>query len=307
MCRLPYSSHRKIWAGETMKILNWAFQSALFAAVSVISSGAAAQDIETRSGYCNDSYFDSDGAGISGCMEYAVKYGTDTFGIGLFGATPELKQNTPSDPLDELARINAWYGREFESDVFHYSVNARAGIEGGAADDVAISIKEALHDVFGAGNKKLKSTRDTTFIGGVSGWGRHDSVLSESDSVSAIFTSYLHAALGNDTIEGGGGLMLALQPASETKGLALVMPKNGAYAPTFGGDGIGIFAGVRGVALETLYDDLANPVIAEAGIMGQMTFWGFAVVGVSASCTTESYDGADKADCKAMFQTGGSF
>jgi hypothetical protein len=85
------------------------------------------------------------------------------------------------------------------------------------------------------------------------------------------------------------------------------MPKNGAYAPTFGGDGIGIFAGVRGVALETLYDDHTNPVIAEAGVMGQMTFWDFAVVGISASCTTEPYDGADKADCKATLQMGALF
>jgi hypothetical protein len=287
---------------------NWRVQAgALFAAFMAIAPESLAEGIETRGGYCNDSYFSSDGGGISACLEYAVHWDANTIGIGLFGATPELRSNLKgNDPLEEIARINAWYGREFESDRFHYAITGRAGIEGGAADDLAISLKEALHDLFGEGNAKLGSTHPTTFIGGVSGWGRGDFGLSEG-TWNASVTPYVHAALGNDVIEGGGGVMLSLQPSEETEGLALVLPKNGAYAPTFGGNGIGVFVAVRGVARETLYDDLANPLIAEAGIMAQVTVWDFAVAGISASCTTKPYDGSDREDCKATLQLGGLF
>lgn len=271
-------------------------------------AGAYAQEIETRGEYCNDQYFGSDGGGISGCLNYALRYGVDTYGVGVVGATPEQKSNAKGkDPLKALGRVTGWYSREFETDAMHYAVTGRIGLEGGVADDIALGIKEALHDLFGQGNKKLKSTHDTAFIGGVSGWIRDDWVVSNSDRFNVMLSPYGHAALGNDTIEGGVGLMLALQPSDESQALALVMPKNGAYAPTFGGDGVGLFAGVRGVALETLYGDLAHNFIAEAGIMGQMTYWDFAVVGVSGSCTTDPYDGVDRPDCKATLNLGALF
>ena len=278
------------------------------AALTLAGGSAWAQEIETRGEYCNDSYFASDGAGISGCFNFALRYRTDTIGIGLVGATPELRSNlNGTDPLEEIGRITGWYSREFETDALRYAVTGRIGLEGGVADDLALGLKEALHELFGFGNRNLQSTHDTTFIGGVSGWVRDDWVLSSSDSLNFVLSPYGHAALGNDTIEGGAGLMLAIQPTDVTEGLALVLPKTGAYAPTFGGDGFGLFAGVRGVARETLYDDLANPFLAELGVMGQITLWDFAVIGVSGSCTTYPYDGVDRPDCKASIQMGGLF
>lgn len=286
--------------------------------LAITAGSAMAQQLETRGAYCNDNYFNSDGAGITGCMNFALHYGADalfdtgsgtydTIGIGITGATPEQRSNAKTDPLESLGRITSWYGREFEAESFDYAIVARTGIEGGAADDLAINIHDALHDHFGVGTKGLTSTHDTRFIAGVSGWARKDYGLSDSGSWATSFTPYMHAALGNDVIEGGGGLMLSLQPSGEAKGLALLTPLNGAYAPTFGGDGIGLFAGVRGVALETLYGDHANHFIAEAGMTAQATLWDFAVIGASASCTTEPYDGAGKPDCKATLQAGGLF
>ncbi len=268
---------------------------------------AIAQEIETRGAYCNDGYFGSDGGGISGCMEFALRYGQSHGGIGLFGVTPEQRGNGNTDPLEEIARLNAWYGQEFEADGLRYGLDGHLGLQGGVADDLALELQDLIHDLVGVGSKGLTSTHDTELTAGVSGWVRHDFGLSEPASWSTIFTPYGHAAIGNDTIEAGAGVMLALQPASETQGLALVMPKNGAYAPTFGGDGIGLFAGVRGVALETLYDDMTEPFIAEAGIMGQATLWDFLVLGASASCTNKPYDSAEKPDCKASLQMGGLF
>ena len=304
---IPYPARHRLGHGELMKSNLQIFGGALFFALAGFSSGALSQEIETRGAYCNDNYFNSDGAGISACMEFALKYNEDTVGVGLVGATPEQRGNVKSDPLDSLGRITAWYGREFEAAAFRYGLTARAGIEGGAADDVALALRDGLHGLFGAGAKNIDSTRPTTFIGGASGWARTEYSVSDSGAWSSALTPYGHAAIGNDTIEGGGGILLSLQPSDEAQGLALLLPKNGAYAPTFGGDGIGIFGGVRAVAIETLYEDHANNFLAEAGITGQATLWDFAVVGLSASCTTEAYDGADKPDCKATFQMGGLF
>ena len=275
--------------------------------LAIVPAPASAQEIETRGSYCNDNYYGSDGAGITACMEFALRFGTDVIGIGIFGVSPEQKGHVTSDPLHDLARIQAWYGREYETDGFQYLLTARTGIEGGLADEIAIGMRDAAHELFGAGSKSLESTKPTTFIGGFSGWGRTELALSQSEAVKTLFTPYVHGSVGNDVVEVGGGLMLALQPASEAEGLGLLMPKSGAYAPTFGGDGIGVFAGVRAVAHETFYDDRTNPFIAEAGITGQMTWWDFAVIGLSASCTTKPYEGAGTADCKATFQAGGLF
>lgn len=284
------------------KSILWIFSGIVLNAVP-----ASAQEIETRGAYCNDNYFDSDGGGISACMEFALNRDADTIGIGLYGVSPEQKGDLQSDPLNEMARITGWYAREFERDNFTLSWAGRAGIEGGAADDLAIAVKEGMHGVFGYGNKSLESTKDTTLIVGTSGWTRYDLALSQSETLKTMVTPYVHGSLGNDVVEGGGGIMLALQPASATEGLGLLLPKNGAYAPTFGGDGIGIFGGIKAVLLDTFYEDAANDYVAEAGILGQTTLWDFAVIGLSASCTTKPYDGASNADCKATFQAGGLF
>lgn len=61
------------------------------------------------------------------------------------------------------------------------------------------------------------------------------------------------------------------------------------------------------MALETLYGDDQEAFIAEAGVTAQATFFDFAVVGLSASCTNKPYQGAPNADCKATFQLGGQF
>jgi hypothetical protein len=270
-------------------------------------STASAQDIETRGAYCNDNYFGSDGAGISGCIGLALHWDVNTVGIGIVGATPEQKGNVSGDPLQSLARATGFYSREFEQDQIRYAITAHAGVEGEAADDLAVDIRDGLHGLFGFGTKNITSTKDTTFIGGVSGWVRTEWAESDSGTWRSGLSPYAHAALGNDVIEGGAGLLLAIQPSDETAPLALVLPQSGAYAPTFGGDGVGLFAGARAIAIDTLYDDRASHLIAEAGITGQVTLWDFAVVGGWASCTTEPYDGAGKADCKAMMQMGARF
>lgn len=273
----------------------------------ILAGPAAAQEIETRGGYCNDSYFNSDGGGISGCMEFAVRYDDMIGGIGLFGATPEYRGRTTNDPLEAVAKLNVWYGQEFEDDGLLYTLNARAGFQGGLADDLAIALQDSIHSAFGFGNTRVESTQSTSIVAGVSGSARRDYGISDTGSWGLNMTPYGHAAIGNDTIEAGAGFIVALQPTSETKGLALALPKNGAYAPTFGGDGIGIFGAVRFVAHESLYDDLAEPFVSEAGVTSQVTLWDFVVLGASASCTTMPYEGAGKADCKANLQMGGLF
>lgn len=275
------------------------------------ASAAQAGDIETRGAYCNDNYFSSDGAGITGCINLAVHFGADTAGIGVVGATPEQKHVTKKtgskDPLDSLGRITAWYGREFNFSNIHFALDGRIGIEGGVADDVALAEHNFFHALFQTQSKKLKSNHDTTVIGGLSGWARRDFILDHPGGWAVDLAPFALGALGNDNIEAEGGVVLGLQPPGEMKGLALLTPLNGAYAPTFGGDGIGLFADARGVARDTLYGAHANPFIAEAGVVAQVTLWKVAVFGASASCTTEPYHGAGKADCKATLQAGGHF
>jgi hypothetical protein len=227
-------------------------------------------------------------------------------GFGLYGVSPEQKHNQEDDPLEELARITAWYGESFERDGIDYFLAGRIGVQGGIADDLAISLKESLHDLFGFGSSGLESSHETIIVGGVAGTMRRDFALASAGTWETVLSPYAHAALGNDTLEAGGGLMLALQPAGN-EGLALVLPKNGAYAPTFGGDGIGLFGAVRGIARESFYEDLGYPFLAEAGAMAQTTLWNFVVLGASASCTSIPYDGAVELDCKATLQMGGLF
>lgn len=287
-----------------------ALKPALIAGLVLMNSGpvAYAQDIETRGGHCNDTSFGSDGGGLTGCLEYALRFDEDVIGIGFFGAEPEqFGGGRTRDPLESLSRINAWYGRAFDMPEMDYFLSARAGIEGGLADDIGRELQKIVHNLIGENNRNTQSTHDTRLLAGVSGWARKDYALSESESWRTAVVPYGHGALGNDTIEAGGGLMLALQPADVSKPLALLLPRTGAYAPVFGGDGIGVFAGARVVAMETLYDGKEETFIAEAGVTAQATIFDFAVIGLSASCTNQPYDGAPKADCKATFQMGGQF
>ncbi len=287
-----------------------ALKPAVIALLVLTSGGSAvlAQDIETRGGHCNDTYFGSDGGGLTGCLEYALRFDRNVIGVGFFGAEPEqLGSGKTGDPLESLARINAWYGRAFDTPEVDYFLSARAGIEGGLADDIGRELQAVIHSLIGENNRDTRSTHDTRLLAGVSGWARKDFTLSESESWRAAVVPYGHAALGNDTIEAGGGVMLALQPADAANPLALLLPKTGAHAPTFGGDGIGVFAGARAVALETLYDGKEETLVAEVGVTAQATFYDFAVIGLSASCTNVPYKGAPNADCKATFQMGGQF
>ncbi len=278
------------------------FAGALLASPSV----SLPHDIETLGSHCNDAPFDSDGGGISACIELAIRYDDAIAGIGIFGVTPEQKSND-DDPLEEKARIVAWLGREMSGTGYEYAFAGRAGIEGGAADDVAIAFKEQVHEALGFGNRTLVSRNDTAPIAGVSGWMRTDYEIAGAGTWGLDLAPYGHGAVGLDTVEAGTGLMLALQPRSESKGLALLLSKTGAYAPVYGGDGIGIFAGVRAVAYEGFYEKLANPFIVEAGITAQATLFDFVRVGASASCTNPPYEGANRPDCKMNFQLGGLF
>ena len=262
----------------------------LLAVVLLIGVPAVqAQQIETRGGSCNDAPFGSDGGGITACMDYALRYDDMMAGIGIFGVTKDAKK-AGKDPLEAKGRIMSWVGRQGDMGGYDYAVSGRIGIEGGTADDIARSLKETIHDLFGAGNAKLVSENDTKFLGGVSGWVRTEYDLGGPGPWAMSLDPYAHAALGLDSVEGGAGLMLVFQPPAETRGLAPLMPKTGAYAPAFGGDGFGIFAGVRGVAYEGLYEDFAEPFLAEAGITAQVTLWDFAVIGAAASCTTPPYE-----------------
>jgi hypothetical protein len=282
-------------------------QLAVLALASAPGS-AAAQDIETRGGHCNDTYFGSDGGGLTGCLEYGLRWNDDVIGIGFYGAEPEqFGGGGTRDPLESLARINAWYGRAFDTTEVDYFLAARAGIEGGIADDIGRELQNLVHSLIGENNRDIRSTHGTRLLAGVSGWARNDYVVTESEQWRMSAVPYGHAAVGNDTIEAGGGLLLSLQPAGGAEPLALLLPKTGAYAPAYGGDGIGIFAGARAVALETLYDGKEEILVAEAGVTAQATFFDFAVIGLSASCTSKPYDGAPEADCKATFQMGGKF
>jgi hypothetical protein len=285
-------------------------RAAVVAAMFVAASAntALSQDIETRGGHCNDTYFGSDGGGLTGCLEYALRLDADVIGIGFFGVEPEQFGNSgANDPLESLARIKGWYGREFDTPEINYFVSAHAGIEGGIADDIGRELQKLFHSLIGENNHYVPSSHEGRLLAGVSGWVRKDIALSENNSWRMAAAPFGHGALGNGTIEAGGGLMLSLQPSDSDKPLALLLPKTGAYAPVYGGDGIGIFAGARAVALESLYDGKEKAFMAEAGVTAQTTVFDFAVIGLSASCTSKPYEGAPEADCKATFQMGGKF
>jgi hypothetical protein len=268
-----------------------------------------ARDIETLGSHCNDAPFGSDGGGISGCIDLAARYDEWSAGIALSGVTPEQKTigGFRTDPLEEKARINAWIARESDWNGHDYGLALRAGVEGGAADNAALTLKEEIHKLAGYGNRELYSHNNSEFIAGASAWIRDGLDMGGFRGWDAKALPYVHGTLGLDALEAGTGLMLALQPNTEIKTMALVLPKNAAYAATFGGDGIAIFGGVRAVTYEGLYEVLAHSLVAEAGVRAQATLFGFVRIAVSSSCTTRAYEGARDPDCKMSFQLGGLF
>ena len=55
-------------------------KNAVFAAMLLLFAGisqAAGQSIETRGDHCNDTYFNSDGSGITGCINLALRLNGD--------------------------------------------------------------------------------------------------------------------------------------------------------------------------------------------------------------------------------------
>ncbi len=265
------------------------------------SSATAYADIETMGVFDNDTFFDSDGSGVSGSLELAAKIDEWRTGVGLYVATPELlKEKRPNDdPLAEISRLNLWIGKRFfwlpEVETL---LSGRIGLEGGKIDDLGFAMQDLAHEMIDKGSRDLESTTGTTGLIGVSGWVRTRWWDWASGNARFSLVPYGHASLGNDTVEGGCGLMLSVQPDYETDLPWIMLPKNGSYAPMFGGDGVGIYAGGRGIAHESLYGDLHESWIGEVGIFGQKTIYGSLKLGAGASCTTKPYEGAIGNDCK---------
>ncbi len=267
----------------------------------VFTSVGVCADVETLGIFGNDYSFDSDGGGVTESLELAARIDDWRTGIGLYVATPELlKKKCPNDdPLQELSRLSLWVGKRFAwlSSVDGL-IGGRVGFEGGWADDLGFELQDFTRDITGKESRNLQSTMDGTGLIGLSAWARTQWWHRTSGNAQFSLIPYGHASLGNDTIEGGCGLMFSVQPDYETDLPWLMLPKNGSYAPMFGGDGVSLFAGARGIARESLYGDLHEPWIAEFGITGQKTIYGALKLGAGASCTTKPYTGAIAKDCK---------
>lgn len=273
------------------------------------NTGANKQVFEIITTHCNDVLFKSDGGGVSACIEAGLRYNEWQFGYGLYGVTPERKGGgVAGDNLRDLARFTVGLGQQkhttWNGIAGDYAIQGRLGLEGGVIDDISADLQKAVHKLFGAGFATPTSTKKTTFLAGVSGWARADGLQFSDNRVALKFQPYVHASAGLDTVEAGGGFLFALQPTSATENMALLMPKNGSYLTTFGGDGFGIFGAARVVARETLYSGLRKPVVVEFGTVAQYTAFDKIKLGWSASCTTKPYKGAPKADCKTEARIG---
>ena len=263
------------------------------------------QIFEIMTTHCNDVLFNSDGGGVTACVEASYRYNEWQFGYGLYGATAErIGGGTPGDNLRDLARFTVGLGQLKQKSWGDYALQGHVGLEGGIIDKWSKKLQKATHKIFGAGYHAPISTKKTTFVGGVSGWARADGLQFKDNRLALKFQPYSHAALGLDTIEAGVGFLIAFQPLSATQNMALQMPKNGAYLAPIGGDGIGMFAAARVVARETLYSGLRKPAILEFGTVTQYTAFDMVKLGWSASCTTKPYKGAPKADCKTEIRIG---
>lgn len=287
---------------------------ALSGGTATAETKSTTQVFEIITTHCNDVLFKSDGAGVSACIEAGLRYNEWQFGYGLYGVTPERKNGgVLGDNVRDLARFTVGFG-QFKHTTWNgisgdYAIQGRVGLEGGVIDDISSDLQKAIHKLFGAGFKTPTSTKKTTFIGGLSGWARADGLQFSDDRVALKFQPYVHASVGFDTVEAGGGLLIAFQPTSAKENMAMLMPKNGSYLTTFGGDGFGIFGAARVVARETLYSRtsgklLGKPVVFEFGTVAQYTAFDKIKLGWSASCTSKAYKGAPKADCKTEARLG---
>jgi hypothetical protein len=252
--------------------------------------------------YGNDTYFSSDGSGITGSLELGMVIDQWHSGLGFFVASPEvLKDKRPNnDPLPSLGRMNIWLGKNLNiSSITQINVSGRVGLEGGTIDDIGFKVQNALHSIVNQGSRHLVSTKEMRALTGISSWIRSQWASWKIKNSSIQVTPYTHASLGNDTIEAGAGLMLALQAAGEPTPLFLSLPKNGSYAPSGGGEGIGLFIGARKVYHESLFDNLHRPSVTEAGLVWQKNIFSSTQVSSGVSCTSKAYDGAVGTDCKA--------
>ena len=255
--------------------------------------------------HCNDALYQSDGGGVSACIEGAARFNGWRGGYGLYGATPEFKNGrVTGDNLKEVAVFTVGVGKLQQISDGELFIQGHLGLEGGIVDDLGKKLLTAVHSVFGVGVPALTTSKKTKVNFGVSGWARSNGWNLKQNNVTAKLQPYLHGSLGLDTLEGGGGLLIAFQPASANKNMALLLPKNGSYLTNFGGDGFGVFAAGRLVARETLYKKLAKPFLLETGLTSQYTINSSYKLGWTTSCTTKPYKGAPKADCKGEIRLG---
>jgi hypothetical protein len=227
------------------------------------------------------------------------------FGLGGYLVTPEMHgSKAPNDdPVVEFGRLNMWIGKTIkwrEATQFHLS--GRLGMEGGVIDDIGFELMDAVHDLSGKQTIDLESQNETQGIVGAAIWTQTKLAHWHMASALCRLTPYGHASLGTDTIEGGGGLKVEMLYNRGNESLPLQLPINGSYPPAFGGDGIGLYAGGRGVVHETLYDGKQTPFIGEIGVVGQATLFRRLGMGVAISCTNKPYDGAVSSDCKSVFR-----
>ena len=265
------------------------------------SSPVFATENEILGVFSNDSLFDSDGSGVTGSLELAAKLDKWSTGCGIYVATPELlnEKRRNEDPLAKISRLTLWLGKTSRWEKhLDTQISGRLGLEGGVADDIGFFLQDVAHEWIGKGSRNLESSNDKKGVIGVSGWARALLADWQIRTQRVGLSPYGHASLGNDTIEVGVGLAAVIQSNQETVLPPLSLPKNGSYVPAFGGDGLTLYNGGRGIALETLYDELQNPIIGEIGIIGQLTFFGAFRLGAGLSCTTTPYEGAIGSDCK---------
>ena len=269
----------------------------------------------------NDVVFNSDGGGVTYEIAAAIRKGTLVGGAGLVAVSPDLRSDIDpalADPLRDKGRLVGWLGthrrgptlRLSHEGAVHtdWSLSARIGMEGGRIDRLTADVQDAFHDLTGTPNRpRPMIDRPERLIGGVSGHARarfdiHRSSMRRSfDRLSA--SPYVHGSLGNDTAQLGVGMLLSVQAADAREGIALPLPVEGAYAPVFGGDGLGAFLATRFVEHETLYGGRASGFAVEGGLVGQVSVGRFSL-GAVASCLSLPYQGAAAPDCVGRVRLG---